>query len=120
MRRINSQTFFSPSDLSEFASCRHATSLYLISLDTNSKKKNEDPMLSILKNHGDLHEKNYLDRLKKEGRQVVEIPKSIALEERHRLTIESMRQGAEVIFQAALEDGPFQGFADFLFRINTW
>ena len=74
MHRINSQTFFSPSDLAEFAACRHATSLNLVNLDTELKKTEADDTLKILQDHGDIHEKNYLARLKQEGRQVVEIP----------------------------------------------
>ena len=118
MHRINSEIFFSPSDLAEFAACRHATSLNLINLDTELKKTETDETLKILQDHGDFHEKNYLARLKQEGRQVVEIPAKLTQPERHRLTLEAMQKGAEVVFQAALEDRPFRGYADFLLKID--
>ncbi|CAM8658174.1 RecB family nuclease, TM0106, putative [Oxalobacteraceae bacterium] len=118
MRRINSQTFFSPSDLAEFAACRHATSLNLVNLDTDLKKTEADETLKILQDHGDIHEKNYLARLKQEGRQVVEIPAKLPQPDRHRLTLQAMQQGAEVVFQAALEVGPFRGYADFLLKVD--
>ena len=118
MHRINSQIFFSPSDLAEFAACRHATALNLVNLDTELKKTEADENLKILQAHGDLHEKNYLARLKQEGRQVVEIPSKLTQPERNSLTLQAMQQGAEVVFQAALEDGPFRGYADFLLKVD--
>ena len=119
MHRIHSETFFSPSDLADFAACQYATLLNLTNLDTVLQKKKADDTLKILQNHGDLHEKNYLDRLKQEGKQVVEITSKLPYVERHRLTLEAMQQGAEIIYQAALEDGCFRGYADFLLRVNS-
>ena len=72
MHVTDGKLYFSPSDLAEFMACEHAIWLHLKNLDSELKKSDPDETLKILQDHGDLHEKSYLDRLKSAGRQVVE------------------------------------------------
>jgi predicted RecB family nuclease len=116
MHVTDGKLYFSPSDLAEFMACEHAISLHLKNLDSELKKAVPDETLKILQDHGDLHEKSYLGRLKAAGRQVVEIPGKLSQPERYQRTLQAMKEGAEIIFQAALEEGSFRGYADFLLR----
>jgi predicted RecB family nuclease len=65
------------------------------------------------------HEKRHLALLGAQGLSVVEVPgEGFDLAERTALTRETMRAGAEVIYQAALGVPPWLGYADFLERIE--
>jgi len=119
MHVTDGKLYFSPSDLAEFMACEHAITLHLKDLDSSLQKAEPDETLKILQDHGDLHEKSYLEKLKLAGRQVVEIPGRLTQPERHQRTLQAMQDGAEVIFQAALEEGSFRGYADFLLRRPT-
>ena len=119
MHVTDGKLYFSPSDLAEFMACEHAITLHLKDLDSSLQRALPDETLKILQDHGDLHEKSYLKRLKAAGRQVVEIPGKLSQPERHQRTLQAMQEGAEIIFQAALEDGSFRGYADFLLRRST-
>ncbi len=87
-----------------------------------------DPHLELIIQHGYAHEQDYLDQLKaKHGADnVVEIAdierpdKDLSgLKAAAEQTIEAMRAGSKVIFQAAFFDGEWRGFADFLLRVDT-
>jgi len=119
MHLTDGKLYFSPSDLAEFMACEHAISLHLKNLESKLQKAAPDETLQILQDHGDLHEKSYLDRLKSTGRQVVEVPGKLSQPERYQRTLQAMQEGAEIIFQAALEEGSFRGYADFLLRRPT-
>ena len=75
----------------------------------------DDPELGLLKRAGIEHEKRFLQRLLTEGRRVVEIPEDGPRSEK---TLEAMRAGVEVIYQAYLQDGAFHGLPVFLFRVE--
>jgi len=74
-----------------------------------------DEELEILRKRGYEHEKSHLDRFCSQGRGVIEIPNG---PEAGELTLEAMRAGTDVIFQARLERDCFLGFADFLVRCD--
>jgi len=119
MHVTEGKLYFSPIDLAEFMACEHAISLHLKNLESALQKTTPDETIQILQNQGDLHEKSYLERLKSAGRQVVEIPGKLSQPERHQRTLQAMREGVEIIFQAALQERSFRGYADFLFRRPT-
>ena len=73
----------------------------------------------LLQKKGLEHEAAYLQRLKDEGKTVVEIPKDRNLQDRAALTLEAMKSGAHVIYQAVFVDAPWRGEADFLMKCNT-
>ena len=119
MHRDNLRTYFSATDLADFIVCRHITALGLLNLDTPLPRKQDDEETRILQDHGIEHETAYLEKLKAEGRRVIEIPADIPPADRYQLTDEALRAGPDVIFQAALESGPFRGYADFLLKVST-
>ena len=68
---------------------------------------------ALIAQTGERHEQAVLKEFHSSGAKVVEIPSSdsgVASTE----TLAAIRAGAPVIYQAALESGPFSGFADFL------
>lgn len=119
MHRDNQGIYYSATDLADFVVCRHITTLGLINLDTPLAKKPADGTTEILQAHGRDHERDYLNRLKAGGKNVVEVPENITPAERLQRTLEILRKGHDVIYQAALESGQFRGYADFLLKIAT-
>ena len=119
-----------PSDLTAHLSCPRLTVLKRAVARGEIKKpfRHADPHLDLITQHGLDHEADYLTQLKaKHGAdQVIEIPdferpdKDLAgLKHAAEQTIDAMRTGPQVIFQAAFFDGHWRGFADFLLRVDT-
>ena len=109
---------FSATDLVNFLGCRHATFLDRRNLDELMAGAEDDPLLVLLQEKGMAHERRYLEKLKAEGREVVQIASEGSLSDRHSATIEAMRAGAEVVYQGALIAGQWHGYADFLARVS--
>lgn len=120
MRKIDGALRLSASDLMRFKGCRHATALDLRLIELGDLKPSEDGAeAELLQRQGDEHELAFLDRLKAEGRRVIEIPKDgLSLEESVQLTLEAMQEGPDIIFQGALLDGAWGGYSDFLERVE--
>lgn len=106
----------SPSHLNNYLACN-----YLSVLDRAAKKglKKQpyfnDPVAELIRKQGQEHEQRYLSFLKSKHEHVVEIRQG-SFEDKVRETIKAMHEGADVIFQAALSDGQWNGFADFLVK----
>jgi predicted RecB family nuclease len=121
MQQVDGQLFFSPSDLNHFVECEHLTSLDLLALDGELIPREKDPQAEIIRTKGFEHERAWVERLRSEGKQIVEIatgpepdwPGAAAR------TVDAMRAGAEVIYQGVFVDAPWRGIADFLIRIDT-
>src|SRR5439155_9444288 len=73
----------------------------------------DDEALELLRDRGFAHERAYLDRLRGEGKAVAEI---VAPDVRQAEldTIDAMRSGVDVVYQATFFDGRWRGHADFL------
>ncbi|MCA9800469.1 MAG: TM0106 family RecB-like putative nuclease [Cyanobacteria bacterium HKST-UBA02] len=69
----------------------------------------------LLQERGIEHEKQFLAQLRASDRSVVEIS-GANFDEKFEVTQEAIEEGAEIIYQAALRDDRFQGYADFLIR----
>ncbi|MGY1722723.1 TM0106 family RecB-like putative nuclease [Blastococcus sp. SYSU DS0533] len=70
---------------------------------------------------GDEHERAMRNRLVAAGLEVVEIPQPSGMNgllEAARTTEQALRDGADVVYQAALFDEPWFGYADFLVRVD--
>ena len=107
----------SATDLVRHVGCAHATVLEReVALGRLDPPAGEDVGLQMVAAHGDAHEAAYLEQLRAEGRQVVEISDGGPPAEREARTLEAMRAGAEVVYQATLFDGTWLGHADFLVR----
>jgi predicted RecB family nuclease len=116
---LNGKLLFSASDLVNYLGCRHATYLDLRSLADQVEIPERDPATVLIFEKGVEHEKRYLTALKARGLVVVEVKaEGFDLVERTALTRETMRAGADVIYQAALVVPPWLGFADFLERVE--
>ena len=103
MQITETGTFYSPSDLVGFLGCRHRTAIDLRALtDDTLERDSDDAYTEILQRLGDEHEQRYLHELKDAGRQVIEISTDITRATQILQTLEVLKSGAEVIFQATL------------------
>jgi predicted RecB family nuclease len=117
MRFHKDSLIFSATDIVNFLGCRHATFLDRRNLDDPAPAAVDDPFLILLQEKGNEHERRYLETLRRDGRQVIEIAGEGSLEERVTRTLEAMAAGAEFIYQGVLLEGRWHGYADFLFRV---
>jgi predicted RecB family nuclease len=121
MRRHNDSLLHSASDLNSFLACAHAVTLNLRALDDpglRTKRAQDDDGARLVQDAGHAHEAEYLTRLKAAG-PVAEIAAFGSIEHRAATTEAAMRDGAAIIYQAALLGAPWHGFADFLRRVDT-
>ncbi|HKJ10985.1 MAG TPA: TM0106 family RecB-like putative nuclease [Ornithinimicrobium sp.] len=112
----------SATDLTKHVACPHVTTLDLAAQERRlqAPEGGVDAQLQLIFDKGLEHERAYRELLLSQGRRVVDIPDAShgSPEEREGLTVEAMRSGADVVFQAALFDGSWMGFADFLLRVE--
>ncbi len=114
----------SASDLVAFLECEHLSALDLRvarGLEAIDAKRTDSAELVARK--GDEHEQAFLGSLIAQGLDVVVVPSvfdgATTLSAAVEATEAAMRAGAEVIYQGALVDGDWRGFADFLERVPT-
>ena len=124
MRDVDGRLVLSPTDLTKYLACAHLTTLDLAVARRGLAKpdQQDDEALQLIFAKGLAHEADYLDKLKDEGRSVVEIETVFGHGERQRAerqTLEAMRSGVDVVYQATLYDGMWGGQADFLLRAET-
>jgi predicted RecB family nuclease len=117
MRHLDSQLVTSPSDLNNFLECPHLTQLDLAVVERGlDVPDGRTARADLIARKGDQHEAAYLESLKDEGLEVVEISRNGA--EAAELTIAAMRDGAAVIYQGAFLHDGWTGYADFLLRVH--
>ena len=118
MQLTGDKLLFSATDLINFLECEHLTWLDLEAthqrLTAESKRADAAKLVA---RKGREHERRYLEGLRAEGNGLVEIPDA-APADAIEATLQAMRSGAEVIHQAALRDGLWRGYADFLERLD--
>ena len=123
MQLLEEQLVLSASDLNNFLACPHLTTLDLAQARGELEARPERGAdAELLARKGDEHELRYLEQLRAEGREVVEIAtddhSAPGLRAQVAATEEAMAAGAEVIYQGAfLRDG-MRGHTDFLFRVD--
>ena len=125
----------SATDLVGYLACDHLASLELGRVQGLWDKpvRRDDPTIALIQEKGDLHEAEYLASLRASGLSVVEIAREDLrtpdqLRAAQAITLDAMRSGADVIFQATFFDGRWRGHADFLFKrpdrpspgLGTW
>lgn len=109
----------SATDITRHVACPHITTLDLDVAEgrLEAPPAGADAQLELIFSRGRAHEAAYLEQLRRNRPRVVEIPQEgRTLADRERLTVEAMRSGADVVYQATLFDGAWVGFADFLLR----
>ncbi|MFM8895576.1 MAG: TM0106 family RecB-like putative nuclease, partial [Actinomycetales bacterium] len=138
MQTIDGEMVVSATDLVGFLHCEHLGWLERMAARGEVERPATDhPMLELLREQGNQHERAYLNRLHLEGADVVDVtqpkpapPSDSATPPPRRLptaaaaaTRAAMEGGAGVIYQAALVDDSSSptviGFADFLRRVDA-
>lgn len=104
----------SASRLNAFQACRHQTALWLQGVKPPERA---DDAVALIRAKGFEHEAVVVDRLRARYGEVVEIASQGSLEDRVAATVAAMAAGAPVIYQAALTDGRWIGYPDFLVRV---
>jgi predicted RecB family nuclease len=135
VQRLDGALVLSATDLVGYLACDHLATLELgrVAGLWERPHRRDDPTIEIIQQKGDLHERSYLDALRASGRTVAEIDKADirTLDDLRRAaeeTLEAMRGGADVVYQATFFDGRWRGHADFLFKrddrpspaLGTW
>ena len=119
MKIIGDKTYLSASDLSTHIACVHATFLNLQKAKgLLAEPDNVYGALVELQKKGEEFEAGYLEQLKKEGKTVVSIDKNDRRKAKQD-TLDAMAAGADIIYQALLENDIWNGWADFLLKVNT-
>ena len=128
MQLIDGRLIYSATDLVGFIECGHLADLNRAVAEGHLEPPREkDAVLDRIAQRGIEHEQRFLEHLRedRDGLRVVDILDDIDhLPYRERLqrgaaaTLEAMRSGADVIYQAVLIDGRRQGYADFLRRVE--
>lgn len=110
---------FSASDLVGHINCQYLTQLDLkVARGAMAKPSYYDPTLEVLIERGRRHEQGYLEHLRSIGRKITEIDGVGVDATSVAATTAAMKQGADVIAQAALRSGQWNGRADVLLRVD--
>lgn len=118
MQTRNGTQLYSASDLCNFLECQHLTVMDLQHLITPMEKAADSDQNRLIQEKGLAHESTFLDRLKTQYADVIDIAQgNPSFARRVELTIDAMKKGAEIIFQASLQEGHFIGHADFLRKV---
>jgi uncharacterized protein len=124
MHRQHDQLILSPSDLSNFGSCRHLTKLdRQAAYGETRRPARYGPLLDELRERGLAHERAYLAHLRAQSLEIVSGAQLEANGGTDRLTaaetLMAMRAGADVIYQGSLADDHWSGHPDFLRRTES-
>lgn len=108
---------FSPSDLTKYIESEFVTWMdrYNIEYPGTVQPDEDDPTNILLQKRGQMHEAEFLQELRSQGRDVVDVS-NVNKSVQRANTVQAMKEGREVIFQGALQDEHFHGYADFLIR----
>jgi uncharacterized protein len=122
MQQLHGRLLLSASDLVAFLECEHLSALDLLVASGRERiDQTRTDSTELLARKGTEHERRFLESLIEQHRDVVTIPASLdgagGTREAAIQTEAAMRAGAEVIYQAALADGAWRGYADFLERV---
>src|SRR5262249_29982390 len=111
----------SPSDLNDYVNCQHLTTLEReVTHGERERPLRSDESAKLLQEKGDLHELDFLEQLRTEGRDIVliEMDERWDFDAAAARTEEAMRAGVDVISQATFISGPWRGRADFLMKVQ--
>ena len=113
----------SPSDLTAYLACPHLTTLSLeVALGERERPYTREALAQLVAEKGELHEARYLDVLREQGREVVEIElagrvrrvRGGTRRDRRRRCATAQRS----IYQATFSRDGWRGRADFLVRVD--
>lgn len=120
MQRIDGRLVLSPTDLTKHVACPHITTLDLEALESgHARASGIDDALNLVFAKGLEHERAYLESLRAQGRVIEDIAAlGLSGAAAEAATLDAMRRGVEVIYQATFFDGAWIGLADFLLRVD--
>jgi predicted RecB family nuclease len=125
MQRLEGRLVYAASDLNDYLECKRLSELEeLVARGRRERPEPDDPRAELLRRKGDEHEHRYLESmLALYPGEVTEFRRSCSGIEAYlraeQETLEAMRRGARIIYQATFFDGLFIGHADFLRRVET-
>jgi len=121
MQETAAGTFlYSASDVVHFLDCEHLTSLDLRAFAEDLPKTKDDEQAILIQEKGLSHESAVVEKLRAQHASFIDIAKvSDQRQAKANATIQAMREGIEIIFQATFLQGEWLGYADFLRRTDT-
>lgn len=125
MQRLEERLVYSASDLNHYLECKRLTDLdALVVRGKLVRPDADDPQAALLQRKGDEHERAYLEQMRlRYPDEVVEFGRAETGIEAYRRaearTLDAMRDGKRIIYQATFFDGEFIGHADFLRRVDA-
>lgn len=118
MQKRGEKILYSASDIVNYLECEHLTSLDLIDLEIPLQKTADSEQAQLIQKKGYAHEADFLELLKVRHASVINIAETKRpLQQKVAATLQAMRDGYEIIFQATLRDGGLIGHADFLRKV---
>ena len=122
MQRIDGATLYSATDVANFLECEHLAALDFAALGDDALRAGRaarDESAELFAKKGDAHERAHLERLRAQGLSIADIAaEGGSLDDKVARTLDAMRGGVQVVYQAALRDGVLAGHADFLRRVD--
>jgi len=118
LQKKDKAVLYSASDIVSFLDCEHKTTLDLIDLETPLPKAEDDEETMLYQKKGFEHEGSYVEHLKSRVPVFVDISTVKNDTDAAAATIEAMRSGADIIYQASFIEHPFLGHADFLKKVS--
>ncbi len=122
MQLVEGRLVLSPTDLTKHLACPHVTTLDQQVAEGRlgpPPAPDADLGATLAAVHGTGHEKAYLESLRADGLSIVEIAPALDAAGRRAAeaqTLDAMRAGADVVYQASFMDDRWGGQADFLLR----
>src|SRR5438876_384658 len=123
MQALNGRLVLSPSDLNDYVECPHLTTLALeVARGTRPRAYVPNEYGDLLRSKGEAHEAAYLERLRADGREIVDVVGGDKwdFEASARATREAMEAGRDVIYQATFVVDQWRGRADFQVCDERW
>ena len=118
MQKLDGEVLFSASDLVNYLECEHLTSLDLVDLDTPLHRSEDSDEAKLIQAKGIAHEAEFLATLKHENKRVIDISQGQeTMSSKVEATIQAMKDGFDIIYQATFQDNRFIGYADFLRKV---
>ncbi len=124
MQRLDGRFIYAASDLNDYLECKRLSELdSLVARRMIPAPDALDEQTALIRRKGEEHERAYLEAmLARHPGGVVQFERSESGIENYRQaereTLEAMRRGAPIIYQATFFDGQFIGHADFLRRVD--
>jgi uncharacterized protein len=118
MQKSAIEVLYSASDIVNYIECEHLTTLDLINLDTPLPKTADDEQVQLIQAKGYAHEADFLRLLKLQHSSLIDLSGvGSSTNLKVDATLQAMRDGYEIIFQATLRDDCLIGHADFLRKV---